>query len=166
MAASTHGPYQVTAWHRQFYLLDPDQPGDTASLAFWTQEAFDSRLAVQPGVLGIGTDTNGEVPVTVEVFDAEPTTSLNGWDHVAEASLELSTRHLSIAGCPDMDVPIATISLGPGWFRVRIYSAGLSDQPPEVEYSGDSYLAQVWPSVPGERTVIKKFPFQPKNHEN
>jgi len=34
------------------------------------------------------------------------------------------------------------------------------------EYSGDSYLAQVWPSVPGERTVIKKFPFQPKDHEN
>jgi hypothetical protein len=118
-------------------------------------------LAVQPGVLGIGTDTNGEVPVTVEVFDAEPPMSLNGWDHAAEASLELSTRHLAIAGCPDMDVPIARISLGPGWFRVRIYSAGLSDQPPEVEYSGDSYLAQVWPSVLGGRTVIKKFPFQP-----
>jgi hypothetical protein len=78
--ASTHGPYQVTAWHRQFYSLDPDQPGDTASPAFWTQEAFDSRLAVQPGVLGVGTDTNGEVPVTVEVLDAEPTLSMNGWD--------------------------------------------------------------------------------------
>jgi hypothetical protein len=115
-------------------------------------------MAVQPGVLGIGTDTNGPVPVTVEVLDAEPTMSLNGWDHVAEASLELSTEHLAIAGCPDMDVPIATISLSPGWFRVRIFSAGLSDQPPDVEYSGDRYLAQVWPSVPGERIILKKFP--------
>ena len=97
--ASPQGPYQVIAWHRQFYLLDPDQPGDTASPAFWTQEAFDSRLAVQPGVLGVGTYTNGEVPVTVEVLDAEPTLSLNGWDHVAEASLELSRGRLTIAGC-------------------------------------------------------------------
>ena len=107
-------------------------------------------------MLGVGTDTNGEVPVTVEVLDAEPTLSLNGWDHVAEASLELSRGRLTIAGCPDIDVPIATISLGLGWFRVRIFSAGLSDQPPEVEYSGDRYLAQVWPSVAGKRTVLKK----------
>jgi len=155
--ASTHGPYQVWAWYRQFYVLDPDQLGDTGSPEFWTQEAMASRLAVVPGVIGIGTDTNGEVPVTVEILDAEPTLSLSPWDHVAEASLELSTGRLALAGCPDWDLPVATISLAPGWFRVRVHSAGLTDQPPEVVYSGDSYLVQVWASASGERTVLKRF---------
>jgi hypothetical protein len=155
--ASTHGPYQVLAWYRQFYLLDPDQLGDTGSPEFWTQEALDSRLAVQPGVIGVGTDTDGEVPVMVELLDAEPTMSLEPWDHVAEASLHFSAGRLQLAGCPDGDVPVARLSLAPGWFRVRVLFAGLRDQPAHVEYSGDSYVVQVWASASGARTVLKRF---------
>ena len=69
---SRHGPYQIYAGYRQFYVQDFDQEGDTGSNRFWTAEAFDCRLAMAPYVIGIATDTNGEVPVTVELCSSEP----------------------------------------------------------------------------------------------
>jgi hypothetical protein len=156
--ATPPATYQVCAWYRQFYVLDPDSRGDTGSADFWTQEAFDLRLAVEQGVIGIGTVTNGEVPVTIETLDTEPALSLEPWDHVVEASLQLSRGRLELAPCPDYDRPAATIPLAPGWVRVRVHCAGLHIEPPsEVDYCGDSYLVQAWPSEPRERVLLKKF---------
>ena len=156
--AGTSGTYKVYAGYRQFYLLDAVNPGDTSSPDFWTPEAFDHRLAVQPGVIGIATDTYGEVPVAIETLDAEPRLSLQPWDHVVEASLQLSAGRLTLAPCPDQDVPVASIQLAPGWYRVRVHSAGLQNQPEsEVDYCGDSYLIQAWPSAPRERDLLKGF---------
>jgi hypothetical protein len=156
--ATAPATFQVYAGYRQFYVLDPDGSGDTGSPDFWTQEAMDLRLAVQPGVLGIATDTDGDVPVTIETLDMEPPQSLEGWHHVVEAPLHLSMGRVALAPCPDADRPLATIALGPGWYRVRVHSAGLSIEPPsQVEHCGDSYLVLVWPSGPGERTLLKGF---------
>jgi hypothetical protein len=156
--AVTPATYQVYAGYRQFYLLDADSPGDTSSPDFWTPEAFTARLAVQPGVIGIGTDTYGEVPVTVEALDSEPALSAQAWDHVVEASLHVSTGRLALAPCPDSDSPVTRIAIPPGWFRVRVHSAGLNAEPPsEVDHCGDSYLIQAWPSAPRERAVLKSF---------
>jgi len=148
--------YQVYAGYRQFYLLDADGAGDTSSPDFWTQEAMDLRLAVQPGVIGIATDTYGDVPVTIETLDAEPALSLEAWDHVVEASLRLSKGHMALAPCPGDDRPQPTIALGHEWLRVRVHSAGLNIEPPsEVDYCGDSYLIQAWPASARERVLLK-----------
>ena len=154
---SRHGPYQIDAGYRQFYVQDFDRPGDTSTDQFWTAEAFDCRLAMAPYVVGIATDTNGEVPVTVEVCNSEPGPTAGEWDHIAEASLELTAGHLKLAGCPDGDVRFHTMNAMPGWYRVRVYSAGLTPCPPEVLWSGDSYLVQIWPASPGPRTLLKRY---------
>jgi hypothetical protein len=156
--ASRIGSYKVYAGYRQFYVLDPGSFGDTGSADFWTQEAFDLRLAVEQGVIGIGTDTYGEVPVTIEMLDTEPMLSLEPWDHVVEASLQLSRGRLEIVPCPDYDRPAASLALTPGWVRVRVHYAGLHVEPPsQVDYCGDSYLIQAWPSKPRERVLLKGF---------
>jgi len=152
-----HGPYQIDAGYRQFYIQDLDQPGDTSSDAFWTTEALEHRLAFVPYVIGIATDTNGEVPVTVEVREDEPSFKPGDWDHIAEVSLELTGNRLKLAGCPDGDVRFHTISASPGWHRVRVHSAGLTQCPPEVHYSGDHYLVQIWPAPAGPRTLLKQY---------
>jgi hypothetical protein len=154
---SRYGPYQIEAGYRQFYVGDFDRFGDTSSDEFWTSEAFDCRLAVVPHVIGIATDTNGAVPVTVEVCCSEPGPASGEWDHIAEASLELTAGHLKLAGCPDADVRYHTINASPGWHRVRVHSAGLRQQVPEVEYSGDSYLVQIWPAAAGRRSLLKRY---------
>jgi hypothetical protein len=154
---SRHGPYQVDAGYRQFYVQDFDQLADTSSDAFWTAEAVDCRLAVVPYALGIATDTNGKVPVIVEVCNSEPGRTPGDWNHIAEGSLELTAGRLKLAGCPDGDVRFHTINASPGWHRVRVYSAGLSPHPPEVLYSGDSYLVRIWPAPLGPRTLLKRY---------
>jgi hypothetical protein len=152
-----HGPFQLEAGYRQFYVQDCDQLGDTSSDAFWTAEACDCRLAVAPYVIGIATDTNGSVPVSVEVWKSEPGLTLGDWDHIAEASLESMAGRLKLAGCPDGDIRFHTINVSPGWHRVRVYSAGLVPNPPEVLYSGDSYLVQIWRAPPGPRNLLKRY---------
>jgi hypothetical protein len=154
---SRYGPHRIYAGYRQFYVQDLEQLGDTSSNAFWTSEAFDCRLAVVPHVIGIATDTDGDVPVTIEVCKSEPGLTPGAWNHIAEASLELTAGHLKLAGCPDGDVRFYTINASPGWHRVRVHSAGLSQQPPEVQYSGDSYLVQIWPAPAGPRTLLKGY---------
>ena len=149
--------YHIDAGFRQFYIQDFDQEGDTSSDAFWTEEAFDCRVAVAPYVIGIATDTNGQVPVTVEVCKSEPTLAAGDWDHIAEGSLELTDGRLKLAGCPDGDVRFHTINATPGWHRARVYSAGLTQRPPEVHYSGDQYLVQIWPAPAGPRTLLKRY---------
>jgi hypothetical protein len=150
---ATVKPY---AGYRQFYLYDADSKGDTGSPEFWTEEALASRLPTQPGVVGVATDTYGEVPVTIEVLGSEPQVSLEPWDHVAETSLLLSGGRLLVAGCPDMPTDV-TLSLTPGRYRLRVYSAGLTDDPNDLEYNGDNYLIQLWPSEDQDRVVLKRF---------
>jgi len=152
-----YGPYHIDAGYRQFYIQDFNQLGDTSSDAFWTAEAFDCRLAVVPYVIGIATDTNGKVPVTVEVRKSEPGPTPGDWDHIAEVSLELIDGRLKLAGCPDGDVRFHTINASPGWYRVRVYSAGLTECPREVHDSGDQYLVQMWPAPAAPRTVLKRW---------
>lgn len=154
---SRYGPFQIDAGYRQFYIQDFDQLGDTSSDAFWTAEALDYRLAMVPYVVGIATDTNGGVPVTIEVCNSEPGPTPGNWNHIAEVSLELTAGRLKLAGCPDGDVRFHTINASPGWHRMRVYSAGLNPRPPEVLYSGDSYLVQMWPALPGPRTLLKRY---------
>ena len=147
---------QVYAGYRQFYVVDADSPGDTGSAAFWTEEGFASRLPVEAGVVGVATDTYGEVPVKLEVLGAEPETSLDDWDHIAEASLLVSAGHITLLGCPDEPTGLV-VAVAPGRHRVRVCFAGLTSEPDESEYNGDSYLVQVWPSDLEGRRVVKRF---------
>lgn len=147
---------QVYVGYRQFYISDLEAPGDTASSNFWTQSAFDARLAVEQGGIGIATDTYGDIPFTIEVWDAEPKLRLEQFDHIAEASLFLSAGRLAVEGCPDGPTGVE-LSMGVGWHRIRVNSAGLQANFSEIEYNSDSYLIQIWPAEKAERVVLKKY---------
>jgi hypothetical protein len=146
----------VYASHFQFYVMDADAQGDTADPAFWTDAAFDSRLAVQPGVVGIATNSYCDVPVTVELLDSEPDVSLDDWDHVAEASLSLSAGRLEIRTGAGDEADLS-LRLAPGRVRLRVSFAGLDQGPDDGQYNGDSYFIQIWPSETDIRIVLKKF---------
>jgi hypothetical protein len=90
---------KLFADYRQIHLA---APATTLSLEdAWTEQATEERIAANKEIVGIGTEEAGNVSVSVEVLDAEPTTDLATWDHVTEASLSLPTGELLIAGCTD-----------------------------------------------------------------
>ncbi len=37
----------------QFYIADKDASGDTGNQDFWNSEAFNDRLAIDEGILGV-----------------------------------------------------------------------------------------------------------------
>ena len=57
----------------------------------WRKEATDRLLAVGPGVIGVGTVRNMDVPVVVEIADAEPAHDRKAWNQVNECSVEASS---------------------------------------------------------------------------
>jgi hypothetical protein len=146
--------YQLFADYYQFYLQDESVKGDLSD--GWSEEAVTRLLAVAPGTVGIGTVRNMVVPVTVELFDAQPESDLEEWDHVAECSLEVSTGRIVIAGCTDYFPDASRIDAEPGVYRVRI-SYGLLDTLSADGLDGnDRYRVQLWRASIIEPRIIKQ----------
>lgn len=61
----------VRAEDRHFRIVDDDPAYVDVSLA-WSAEERERMLAVAPHILGVGTTTDGDVPVTVEVHEDGP----------------------------------------------------------------------------------------------
>jgi hypothetical protein len=145
------------AGYRQFYVSSDSSTGDTGTDTFWTEDASRDRLAVGPYTVAVSTDTYGRVPVDIEILDGPSTLPLDGWDHVVEASIDVSSGRLEVSGCPDPE-PLYTIEVEPGGYIVRVFSRGLS---PDADdggiYNGDEYLIQFWRGPARERTVMKRF---------
>src|SRR5579863_3707990 len=106
----------------QFYLQDEPANGDLSTA--WTNEAVARLLAVGPGVVGVGTVRNTNVPVTVSILGAEPPVELGAFDHVVECSLSVESGRIVVAGCTDYFPDALRIEAPPGMYRVRVgYSA-------------------------------------------
>ncbi len=68
-------------------------------------------LALAPGIIGVGTVRDMDVPVTVEISDLPPDEDIKIWDQVSECTLEVSSGRLVIAGCTDYYPDAARIEL-------------------------------------------------------
>jgi len=146
--------YELFADYHQFYLQDDDRSlGDLSDA--WTLEATQRLLAVARGVVGIGTARNTTVPVVVEILETAPEPDLNDWDQVVEASLEIATGRIVVAGCTDYWPDAARIDVRPGRYRVRSSCAGLNSVTSALD-GNDRYRVQLWPTTHATApTVIK-----------
>jgi len=132
--------FELFADYFQFYLQDEQSAGDLSNS--WTEQAVSDMLAVAPGIIGVGTARNLTVPVEVEVLTSEPTNNFDEWDHVTEASLEIPSGRIIIAGCTDYLPDAARIIVEPGTYRTRIYYGAL-DSVDESRLEGDDYYKVV-----------------------
>lgn len=138
----------------QFYITDRNNCGNTGSKDFWSNEAFEQRLAVEIGIIGIRVE-NDEAIVNseIEVIDCENINfEIDSFDHIAEASLKIESGYLQITECPSQQVELE-VKLEPGEYRVRVYSKNL-----DLAYSSepkDFYKIEVWKDKYSERKVIK-----------
>ncbi|MGC4122700.1 MAG: hypothetical protein QM765_50640 [Myxococcales bacterium] len=114
---------KVFADYHQFHLRDGEKFGDISD--GWTAQATEDRVAVADHVVGIGTVSDGDVLVTVEVLDAQPELDLAKAEHATEASLRIESGALAVLGCTDEYAKARRIKVANGWWRIRTLLGGL-----------------------------------------
>ncbi len=145
--------YQVFADYHQFYLWDHEHQLDQ-ELDF-TQADVDNRIKAAPHLVVIQPERNMTVPVELEIATGAPEPALDGWDHVAEASLDLPSGQLEVHECTTGSVDILPVE--PGTYRVRGYFGGLGTLSLDGLEGDDHYRIVVWPAPTGEVVVLKQY---------
>jgi hypothetical protein len=146
--------FSLFADYFQFYIQDEAVDGDLS--ASWSEEATERLLAIAPGVIGIGTARNMDVPVLLEIHDDEPAEDFFHWDHVVECGLNVTSGRLVIAGCTDYFPEAARVDLISGEYRARV-SFGALDKLSEDRLDGeDNYRVQLWPGSAIAPRIIKQ----------
>lgn len=145
--------YQIFADYHQFYLWDKNAAADAPT--DYNEEDIRRRIKAAPHVVVIQPARNVEVPVEVEFFAEAPFLDAASWDHIAEASLELSSGVLEIHECTGG--PIDELHLTPGTYRVRGYYGRLSEISENGLEGSDHYYLAVWPAAFSEVEVLKQF---------
>jgi len=145
--------YKLFADYFQFYLQDESVEGDVSES--WSAEAEARLLAVAPGTVGVGTVRNMDVPVTVELLDAQPDSDFKDWDHVTECAIEVLSGRIVIAGRTDYFPDASRIDVEPGSYRVRISYGHLDTLSDDGLDGDDRYRVQLWQASAIAPQVIK-----------
>jgi len=141
--------------YNQFYLYDKHSVGATDSNNFWTQEAFEQRLAIEEGIIGVGTECYGPVKGELTVL-AAPNNNFDPelYDHIVEGSIEIRSGVLQVLECPSSTVELE-VAVEPGTYRIRAYSSNL--QSVEGDEGDDYYIIEIWRAPFNTRTVLKQY---------
>ena len=141
--------------YRQFYICDKNSPCETNSDNFWTEEASNDRLAMETGIVGVGTECYGPVSAELHILDyANIELDYGKYDHIVEGGLELKSGILQVLDCPISNTELE-ITLLPGLYRIRVNSSGLNTV---VGDSGnDYYKIEIWPDNNIVRKVLKRY---------
>ncbi|MGN6494321.1 MAG: hypothetical protein ACTHLE_20180 [Agriterribacter sp.] len=140
----------------QFYIADENADGDTGSQDFWNTQAFDDRLAITDGILGVSLENDDTTAnVEVELLYSKPEENdLNKFDHIVEESLCIKSGKLQILDCPNFQAELE-LNIEPGWYKVRVGSSNLAKA--YQENPEDKYFIEIWQEDYSERKVIKRW---------
>ena len=140
--------------HHQFYLTDKLSPFKTDSDDFWTKDASEDKMAIEEGVIGVGTECYGPVKGEMYLLDSKSNVEdFSLYDHVVEGSIDVKSGILQIFPCSSNE-PVLEMKLNPGTYRVRVYSTGLETV--EFDEGDDFYKIEIWHQEYIARTVLKK----------
>ncbi len=140
----------------QFYLADKEVCGDTSGTHFWNDLAFNERLAITEGCLGVLVENDEAIAnIEIEILSRRNENfDLNLYDHIVEGSLYIGSGILQILDCPNWEV-VLELKVDPSWYRVRIYSMNLN-LAYQVEPE-DSYRIEVWEEKESNRNILKNW---------
>ena len=135
---------RLFADYYQLYLQDGEDAEDVPD--DWSEQLIEQKIAVSPGVIGISTARNMTVPVQVNLLTSKPDNDdFSNWDHVAEASLEITSSNIIVAGCSDYFPDALHIPVLPGLYRVRVYYGELGSISEDGLRGNDHYRVVIWP---------------------
>ncbi|WP_438967279.1 hypothetical protein [Flavobacterium sp.] len=142
----------------QFYIADKyaELEHDTSNPNFWNDEAFNDRLAIDNGILGVSIQNDEALAnIEIEILESKVTEDdFSNFDHVVEGSLEIKSGKLQIQDCPNSTVELE-IDVEPSWYRIRISS--LNFEKAYQEDPEDKYIIKIWKENHSERKVFKRW---------
>lgn len=148
--------------YRQFYIEDKSDQGkgNTGLNEFWSEEAFNSRLAMTDGIIGVGTESYGNIKGEIEILE-KPNTNIEyeKYDHIVEGGLNIKSDELQILNCPDSNLELS-MKIVSGKYKVRIYSSSLDsvkDNDLASDTDDDYYRIELWKSDDMKRKVLKQY---------
>jgi hypothetical protein len=145
--------YEIFADYFQFYLWDegerPEAPTD------YTEEDIRRRIKAAPFMVVIQPVRNMDVPLEVEVAETSPALVLEGWDHIAEASIELPSGRLEIHESTGGSIDV--LPLLPGTYRARAYFGGLNTLSDDGLDGDDHYRIVLWRAPFAPIEVLKQY---------
>lgn len=152
---SVNHKFNFSSSHHQFYLCDKTSLLESDVDDFWTTEAFDSKLAIGDGILGVGTASYSRCKGELMVLDRKnDKIDYEQYDHIVEGGLQVPSGILQILDCSSRNVQLQ-INIDPGTYRVRVYSSNFASV---IDDDGDDfYKIEVWPSEEVERLVLKQY---------
>src|SRR5262249_1942897 len=138
----------------QIYVQDECANGDLSES--WNEEATARLLAVAPGMIGISTVRNMDVPVVLEIHDQEPADDAADWDHVVETELKVPSGRIVVAGCTDYFPDAKRVEVSPGNYRARVSYGALGSVSDDGLSGEDRYRVQLWLVPPTPVRVLKQ----------
>jgi len=148
-------PFAFYTSHCQFYIFDKDAPTESDLITIWTKEAHSDRLIVGKSILVAITEFYGPVRGELNLVEnANNDLSLDEYDHIVEAGLEVKSGIIQILDCPTNGVHLE-LTVIPGIYRARIYSSNLASV--VGDEGEDFYKVEIWPGTTLERRVLKRF---------
>lgn len=146
--------------YNQFYLEDKEKKENTNSGDFWSDEAFNAKLAMVYGIVAIGTHSYGNIKGEIEILD-KPVENIDYklYDHIVEGGINVESGELQILNCPDGHLELS-LNLAPGKYRVRVYGSNFdSVKEPDLanDTDNDFYKIEIWKSDDMGRKVLKQY---------
>lgn len=119
---------------------------------FWNKTAFENKLAVSEGTLGVGIQSYGEVKGEIIFTNEVPVIKEVEWDHIVEGSMNIKSGLLKVLNCPDCEVKLE-INLPPDEYRIRVSGKNLDSV--IDDHGDDFYRIDIWPQAYAEPELIK-----------
>lgn len=145
----------LMAERNQIHIADVDHP--TGDGWVWTEEKG-GMLTLGPGIVAFGTARDTETMVLIEIHAFDPTVDLEGWNQVAECTLETRGGRVMVTGTGDLRADTFTVQAPSRTMRVRIFWSGLDQVLDGALQGDDHYVVQMWPDEPRGAELLKEWP--------
>lgn len=121
---------------------------------------MNNLVAATDGAIGVGTARRMTLPVILDVRADAPDDDLEGWDHVTESGLRVSSGRILVSKF-DYRPQIARTDVPPGDYTARVYAKGFDTITEDRIHGNDIYHVILWPGPTVEPRVLKRYPHLP-----
>jgi hypothetical protein len=146
-----------------FQILVLDEASETSLDRAWNDSTLSDRIVALRDVLGIRTEVNVDIEVDVEWSTEPPGLDAERFDHVAEASVEISSGRMVVMGNSDHLPDAHRVEVIPGWVRIRVQKSNLGNavaadiESDESSETIERIRIDAWPAGPSGVEVLKRW---------
>ncbi|MEV0070929.1 hypothetical protein [Amycolatopsis sp. NPDC050768] len=141
------------------FLVQDDTASPDTTRAFIT-DLMNNLVAATDGAIGVGTARRRTLPVILDVRTTPPDDNLDGWDHVTEAGLRITSGRIVVSKL-DYRPTTPRTAVPPGNYTAHTYATGFDTISDDRIHGDDTYHVVLWPGPRAEPHVLKRYPHLP-----